>query len=196
MKPRTFVLVTLLAVSSLCAGLLAAWGAAHPGVSRPDTLAEGLRELEPFVGYRWEIETQWLDGTPLKGVNEYRAVMGGQFVEARTWASAPDGSMYQRYTTLFAYDKQSDTIRTFGFNHDGTTTQAQVAIANDPAGGYPLLRSWWIADFGGQRVEIRQEVQMKDAESYAWKVWSAEPGSGTLNPMMNATWRRAARLTD
>lgn len=176
-----------------------AWpaGPVSPPAAYPAQLAEGLEAFEPLVGYAWEIETRWLGGEALKARQEYRAIMGGQFVEATVWASTTDGSIHQRYRTIFAHDDADEAIRSYTFDAEGEVRIADVdpgVITDD--GEHPPLRSAWIQDFGGERVEVRQEVRVIDESTFAWKVWVAEPGAADLRQMMDGVWTRAEALGD
>ena len=144
-----------------------------------------MKLFEPFLG-SWEINTNWTNGNKLWSRNKYTVGIGGNFVNAVTYAKDGDGEPYQRYFTVFSYDKQKQQFQSYGFTYDGTVTivDNKVSLVD----GKTRIASQWDSGNG----TIKQEVQMVSKDRYSWKVWM-KPANSTgedWQPLMDGVWKR------
>ncbi len=142
-----------------------------------------LWQMAMYIG-DWEINETWEDGSELWSRNEFRVGLGGVFVEIRTYAKDDNDEVYQRYFTIFAHDKVSDTVRSYGFTNDGTVTVVDNVKLEGSVTDAAITSQWGSGD-----SQFRQTIQIVSRNAYSWKVWS---GNGTnWNLIMDGTWRRA-----
>ena len=159
------------------------------GTSEPTEkleLNENLKCLAPYLG-TWEIESEWAGGSKLWAKNVYEIGLGGNFVIAKTWAKDGDGEVYQRYMTIFAWDKDDQKIVSHGFMSDGKTQQVPMQV--ESSNGKERIRSQWQPSPDSPMV-IKQEVSMIDENQYDWKVWSRINESAEFEPIMEGVWKR------
>lgn len=149
-------------------------------------LAEDLAVLKPFLG-TWEVNGQWSSGTKLWARNIYRVGLNGRFVESSTFAKDGDGDVYERYRTVFAWDKKNDRFITHGFTYNGdvSTVELKTEKTDD---GRAVLISEWSPD--GSDAKISQRMEIIDAASYRWQVWSQRTPDAEKQEIMNAVWKR------
>lgn len=149
-------------------------------------LNENLKCFAPFLG-TWVIDTEWSNGGKLWAKNKYEIGLGGNFVMARTWAKDGDGEPYERYLTIFAWDKGKNRVVSHGFTFDGSVQQVDMEV--ESSDGKEVIRS----QFQPNPVEdmvIKQEVSLIDENQYDWKVWSRASESAEFQPMMDGVWKR------
>ena len=141
-----------------------------------------LWQMAMYIG-DWEINETWEDGSELWSHNEFRVGLGGEFVEIRTFAKDDNDEVYQRYFTIFAYDNDSDTVRSFGFTSDGTVTVVDDVKLEGSVTNAAITSQW-----GSGESQFRQTIQIVSRNAYSWRVWS---GNGTdWSLIMDGTWRR------
>lgn len=146
-------------------------------------LNENLKTLQPFVG-TWVIDGKWSSGQPIWAKNVYTVGMDGNYLEARTYTKNPDGKVYQRYLTIWRWDKEKAKVVSHGFTHDGAYAELEPTV--EMKDGKSTVTSVWTPE--GAPAPIKQTVQMLDEKSYSWKVWSVV--SGKENEMMDGVWNR------
>ena len=149
-------------------------------------LSDNLACFVPYIG-TWVIETEWGSGEKLWAKNQYEIGPGGNFVIAKTWARDGDGEPYQRYLTIFAWDKEKNTIVSHGFVYDGTVQQVDTEV--EKSNGKELIRSQWQPNPSSE-ITIKQEVSIIDENQYGWMVWSRADDSAEFQPMMDGVWKR------
>ena len=141
-----------------------------------------LWQMAMFIG-DWEINETWEDGSELWSRNEFRVGLGHEFLEIRTFAKDENGKVYERYFTILAYDKESETVKSYGFTYDGTVTIVDDVKLEGSVTDAAVTSQWGTGD-----SQIRQTIQIVTRDEYSWKVWS---GNGTdWEMIMDGTWRR------
>ncbi len=150
----------------------------------PDALADGpLAPYIPFLG-TWEISHQWKDGTPIWSLNEFEIGPGGNFVIARTFTRDGDGQVYERYHTYFSHDEEKGMV-SHGFTYDGTVSIVEGIESFEGETG-PGFTSYWSPG----SAQIKQTVEMLDADSYRWRVWTRTEDSQPWAEIMDGVWKR------
>lgn len=149
-------------------------------------LNEHLKCFAPYIG-TWEIDTEWASGGKLWARNKYEIGLGGNFVMARTWAKDGDGEPYERYLTIFSWDKAKKRVVSHGFTFDGSVQQVDMEV--ESSGGKEIIRSQWQPNPAADMV-IKQEVSLIDKNQYGWKVWSRANESAEFQPMMDGVWKK------
>ena len=184
MEFKSFVVVVCFAVNCVLVGN-AQETEAVKSASDPE-LSDNLQCFAPYIG-TWVIDNQWANGEKLWAKNKYEVGLGGNFVITRTWAKDGDGEPYERYSTIFAWDKKKNTVVSHGFVFDGTVQHVDVEV--EKSNGQELIRSQWQPDPSSD-MTIKQEVSIIDENQYGWKVWSRADDSAEFQPMMDGVWKR------
>lgn len=148
-------------------------------------LSDELSALQPFVG-NWEINATWESGDKLWARNEYKVELGGKFLVAKTFAKDGDRDPYERYRTIFAWDKKAKKVQAHGFTFDGTTTVTEMKLSKTDDGHVQVESSWKPNDGS---VTIRQQLTVVSKKEIKWQVWS-RPDEGEETVMMNGTWKK------
>lgn len=172
--------------SSLLILAIAMTSSAQTTETKPQKLSADFKPLEVFVG-EWEVTAEWTNGTKLWAKNDYRIGLGGNFLEATTFAKDDEGEVYERYRTVFLWDKTRETFVSHGFSHDGTVsvTDQKTRKTED---GRTIVESQWTP--AGSPMTIKQKLEVIDHDSYSWKVWGRQGADGEWNSMMVGTWKR------
>jgi hypothetical protein len=157
-----------------------------PDAQHEPQLNENLKCFAPYLG-TWVIESEWSNGGKLWAKNKYTIGLGGNFVMARTWAKDGDGEPYERYLTIFAWDKAQNKVVSHGFTYDGSVQQVDMEV--ETSDGKELIRSQWQPSPANDMV-IKQEVSIIDENQYGWKVWSRADESAEFQPLMDGVWKR------
>ena len=149
-------------------------------------LHERLAPLEGFLG-TWELDAAWSSGAKLWSKAEYRPVLGGQFVEVKTWVRDGDGPVYLRYQSYLGIDAEGGVMAR-NFNHDGTTKNVDYKM---PEPG-TLVTEWSMGE-----TSIRERYEPTSAETARWQVWM-RPASGDAEwtQVMDGTWKRIEKRID
>lgn len=178
------IAVAIAVLVCLCHSVTAQDKSSDSDLESRQSLKTELKGFGPFVG-SWVIDGTWADGNKLWAKNEYSVGMNGNFLEARTYAKNQYGKIYQRYLTIWRFNKEKGTVESYGFTYDGTVTITDSEVDNsDPK--HPVIRSQWAQPEG---LHIKQEVSYTDADSYAWKVWSSDDGND-WKQIMDGVWTR------
>ena len=150
----------------------------------PDSLADGpLAPYIPFLG-TWEINHQWKDGTPIWSLNEFEIGPGGKFIIARTFTRDGDGEVYERYHTYFSHDEEKGMV-SHGFTYDGSVSIVEGIEAFEGKTG-PGFTSYWSPG----SAQIKQTVEILNADSYRWRVWTRTEDSQAWTQIMDGVWKR------
>lgn len=165
--------------------LTTAAAAQSPAIQAPE-LSPDLEPLKIFVG-KWEINAKWTSGSKLWARNTYRVGLGGKFIEASTFAKDGEGEVYERYRTVFFWDKVKKTFVTHGYSFDGTVSIVNLK-SEKTDDGRTIVESQW--NPAGGSMTVKQRLEAIDNDSYSWKVWGREGGDGEWNPMMDGVWKR------
>ena len=179
-------LASCLAVFFMGVVTLLAQSTAASDSGTKERLNEKLECFAPYLG-TWVIESEWAGGDKLWAKNMYEAGLGGNIVVAKTWAKDGDGEVYQRYLTVFAWDKEKQKIVSHGFMNDGTSQQVVMDVDNTD--GKDVIRSQWQPSPASEMV-IKQQVSIIDENQYAWKVWSRATESAEFESIMEGVWKR------
>ena len=154
---------------------------------RSHSLKKELKSFEKYIG-TWVIDGGWKNGDRLWAKNEYSVGMNGNFVEARTYAKNEHGKAYQRYLTIWRFNKDKGAVESHGFTYDGSVDVNETEI--DGSGdGHPVFRSKWQQADGSY---IKQEVQLIDDLSYSWKVWTSGDGE-QWERIMDGVWKKQVK---
>lgn len=171
--------------------VLCATGSAQPGEqpATPTDPIEGFREaIGPFIG-SWEIEATWAWGETLEARNVYSWDLSEGLVLAHTQAKDGDGPWYNRYLTVFAPGDTPDEIAIHTFTYDGTTRVGTMTVGESDKGNLLLSTSW---DMGGS--QIRQENELVDDNTMAWRVWMRQNNESPWAQVMNDDWERVMEV--
>jgi len=155
---------------------------------RPDKLAAGpLEPLNYFIG-DWTIDATWAWGNRLRGRNEYRVGLQGQFLEVATIVQDNDGPVYERYYSFYTYDAQSESFVAMGLNSDGSTSSMPhtLEVVND----LPVM-AFDTENPDGSR--LRQRFEAIDQDNCAWTVWLTRAGETTEQQIMDGRWERVTQ---
>ena len=133
----------------------------------------------------WEIDATWADDSALWSRNEFRVGLGGEFLEIRTYAKDENDTIYQRYFTIFAYNKETQKLQSYGFTYDGTVTVVDDVKMEGSVSDATLTSQW-----NDGKAQIRQEIQIVSRDEYSWKVWSGDSDGHSWLLIMAANWRR------
>lgn len=153
--------------------------------------------LTELVGYAYEIDATWEDGTPIRARSEYRADLDGNALITRTWTNGPDGEMYQRYLMLWTCNPETGAIETFGADYTGLGSRQDLELLEAGDGSDPVLFSLRTMDTPAGEVTIKQHVTIEEGgKGYGWKVWSRAEGAEEWTQMMDGRWARAGKLDD
>ena len=184
MKSRYFPVCVCVALTCALTGIAQETKTAKSSPGKE--LNENLKCFAPYIG-TWVIDTEWANGEKLWAKNQYEVGLGGNFVVAKTWAKDGDGEPYERYLTIFAWDKKKNTVVSHGFVFDGSVQKVdmEVATSNDKE----LIRSQWQPNPSGE-MTIKQEFSVIDENHFGWKVWSRANDSADFQPMMDGVWKR------
>lgn len=177
-------------VLSIALALTTSALAVPPSVApdRPDTLAQGpLEPLNYFVG-DWTIDATWSWGTTLKGRNEYRVGLHGQFLEVRSLVRDGDGPLYERYHSFYTYDKANDKYVAWGLAFDGSATTMPHTL--EVVEGLPRME--FITD-NPDGSRLRQTLVAVDENTCEWKVWMTAAGADGEQQIMDDQWERVTR---
>lgn len=149
-------------------------------------LTERMQMWEPLLG-QWTIEATWSFGMTLEGKAEYRAGVSGAFVHARTWVSDNGGPTYLRYESTIAASEEADVYDLHVFGHDGTARKEAWRVEHRDGGRDVLTAEWAMPD----GTPIREEMELTDASTLAWRVWSRPSAESEWAPLMNANWKKS-----
>lgn len=144
-------------------------------------LHESLAAWESFLG-TWEIDATWTGGNKLWSKGEYRPVMGGRFINIKTWVRDGDGPMYLRYESMLGAGAEDGTFTAHNFVHDGKYQTADYRLEDGA-----LVTAW---EMGG--TKIRERLTPSSETETRWQVWMQPPGSEDWMPMMDGTWRKVS----
>jgi hypothetical protein len=146
-------------------------------------LREELKAFEPFVG-TWVIDGNWKDGRPIWAKNVYTVGMDGNFVMAKTFVREGGQKEYQRYLTIWRWDKDAEKVVAHGFTHDGTysETESMIDLSDE---GKPSVSS--VTSTKGSPVAIQQTVKLIDENSYSWKVSTSATKDAVI---MDGVWKK------
>jgi len=156
---------------------------------RTPELSKELEILKPFLG-TWEVNGEWAGGGKLWARNHYKIGLGGKFIEASTFAKDGDGKVYERYRTIFSFDKKKKSVVSHGFTYDGTTSVVDMKTEKNDS-GRSIAISQWTPTNG--TTTIKQKTEFVDDDSYRWQVWSRMSDDGDWTEIMNAVWKRAKK---
>src|SRR5260370_12182788 len=104
-------------------GILAVMGAlaisAHVvgADEKTDTAKDHLAPLERFIGY-WVIDAKWSNGEALQARTTYEWGLGKKIVTAKTFVKK-DGSEYQRYEGIMAWNPKKQCLFQISFAFNG-----------------------------------------------------------------------------
>lgn len=179
---KTKIAIWLLVVTSSCLGQNANSQTDDRKDAQP-TLRKELKAFEPFLG-TWVIDDKWKDGRPIWARNVYTIGMDGNFVMAKTFTKNPDGKEYQRYLTIWRWDKDKEKVVSHGFTHDGeyATTEPTIDESDE---GKPAVSS--ITSTKGSPVALHQTVKLIDESSYRWTVATSASKDAVI---MDGVWRK------
>ncbi|MDJ0711243.1 MAG: hypothetical protein QNJ14_12665 [Woeseiaceae bacterium] len=141
-----------------------------------------LWQLAMYVG-DWEIDETWEDGTEIWSRNEFRVGLGDEFLEIRTYAKDEEGNVYQRYFTIFAYDKLDQAVKSYGFTYDGTVTIVDNVKLDGSVADASVTSQWGEGD-----NQFRQTIRIASRDEYSWKVWTGNGNDWEM--IMDGTWNR------
>ncbi len=141
------------------------------------SLAKDLAPFEPFLGV-WEINDHWADGPTLHAIAEYKAVLGGEAVEIRTWVSDDGGPLYERYRALLRHDNGRFIIHTL--SHDGSLTES--AYTRD---GDSFVTSW-----ESDGTTVTDSISLADDNTMRWLVKTTNADSGDKSAALDGQWER------
>ncbi len=148
-----------------------------------------LAMFAPYIG-EWEVNSEWGSGQALWARNEYRVLMGGAYVDAKTWAKDGDGEPYLRYYTVFTWDTEKKQIVSHGFQGDGVASVHEMGRAGEGAD------AGLVAEWGEYPQRIRQQVDMPKANRYRWRVWAIPAEGADPMPMIDGQWERVMSDSD
>ena len=184
MKFKSFVVCICFAVT--CVLTANAQDAETAKSTSDKELNENLKCFAPYIG-TWVFDSQWANGVKLWAKNQYEVGLNGNFVIAKTWAKDGDGEPYERYLTIFAWDKEKNTVVSHGFVFDGTVQQVDMEV--EKLNGKDVFRSQW-RPTPSSEMTIKQEMSIIDENQIGWKVWSCADDSADFQPMMDGVWKR------
>lgn len=173
--------------AAVAAIVVCATGFAQTGEqpTTPTDPIESFREaISPFIG-TWEIDATWSWGETLEARNVYSWDLSEGLVHAHTQAKDGDGPWYNRYLTVFAPGDAPDSIAIHTFTYDGTTRVGTMTVGESDNGNLLLSTSW---DMGGS--QLRQENELVDANTMAWRVWMRPNAESPWAQVMNDDWER------
>ena len=150
----------------------------------PESLADGpLAPYIPFLG-TWEIDHQWKNGTRIWSLNEFEIGPGGKFIIARTFTRDGDGEVYERYHTYFSHHEEKGLV-SHGFTYDGSVSIVEGIESFEGKAG-PGFTSYWSPG----PAQIKQTIELLDADSYGWKVWTRAEDAQPWTEIMDGVWKR------
>lgn len=144
--------------------------------------------LSPFIG-TWEIDATWAWGEALEARNVYAWDLSEGLVLAHTQAKDGDGPWYNRYLTVFAPGDAPDEFAIHTFTYDGTTRVGTMTVGESDDGNLLLSTSWTM---GGS--EIRQENELVDDNTMAWRVWMRQNDETPWAQVMDDEWERVMEV--
>ncbi len=152
---------------------------------RPSRLSEGpLEPLNYFIG-DWTIDATWSWGNRLRGRNEYRVGLNGEFLEVKTIVQDNEGPVYERYFSFYTYDKNTESFVAMGLNSDGSTSSLPHTL--EVIDGLPQMEFVTTNPDGSS---LRQILAAIDKDTCDWRVWMTAAGEETEQQIMEGQWER------
>lgn len=184
-RSALFAAAAAVCVSTLTLAQTEDQPAEQPAPAAEPTPIEAFREaVSPFIG-TWEIEATWAWGETLEARNVYAWDLSEGLVLAHTQAKDGDGPWYNRYLTVFAPGANASEIAIHTFVYDGTTDVGTMTVGESNGGNLLLSTSWTM---GG--TQIRQENELVDANTMAWRVWMRPNDQEPWAQVMDDQWER------